>query len=358
MNIKNNSVIDIISKYKKALMGLSILLIIIFHSGINIKSLSIIKSFGYIGVDIFMFLSGIGIYYSLKKNNDYIQFYKKRFKRIFPSYIPILIVACVLWYIADFVNVSTLFFEICGNIFMVGFFSGLSHQFNWYVQAICWFYLISPIIFYLLNRFNRRNLFNIGLVILLCLVGVFFIGNITLMAFSRIPIFVIGMMLANYCENKEIKKIAFIKGILFANTLLGFILLTVCYLYYRRYLWSHGLWWYPLILITPGLTLLVSKIFEFLNKRKISNYVIKVLELIGSFSFELYLLDILVFEFIRKKELVNNNLLWIFIDISVIILGIAYGRLIDWCKNRLIKKEVSLEDVIDIVVEDELVKSE
>lgn len=341
MNVKNNSVIDIISKNKKALMGLSILLIIFFHSGINIKSLSTIKSFGYIGVDIFMFLSGIGLYYSLKNNSNCIKFYKKRVSRIFPSYIPILFIASVLWYVIDFTDIFTLLSEVCGNIFMIGFFCGLGHQFNWYVQTICWFYLFAPLIFNLLNRINKNFLFNISVILLLCLLGIFFIGNITLMAFSRIPIFIIGMMLANYCENTEIKKEKFIKGILYINTLFGLVLITIFYLYYKKYLWSHGLWWYPLILVTPGLSILLSRIFDFLNKWKTSNFLIKVLALIGSYSFELYLLDILAFEFIRKKELINSNYIWLFIDVSVVILGIIYGRLIEWCKNKAFKTQLA-----------------
>ena len=81
-----------ISKYRSALMGVAILWILLHHSGMNLMRLFAVKRSGYGGVDIFLFVSGLGLSVSLTKNEDIIAFYKKRMVRLFPSYVPMLIV--------------------------------------------------------------------------------------------------------------------------------------------------------------------------------------------------------------------------------------------------------------------------
>ena len=70
-------------------------------------------------------------------------------------------------------------------------------------------------------------------------------------------------------------------------------------------MWLRGYYWYPFILITPGLCALISCFMEVMKKvlGKAGEYAEKVLELPGKFSFELYLLHIWLF------DVINNN--WI-----------------------------------------------
>ena len=99
---------DIISKHRTILMGITILSIIFFHyteDCVNYNynlAPSIVyykKYIGSSGVDIFLFLSGFGLYYSFKKNQDLRTFFKKRFTRIL---IPYFIISIPAWYIKDF----------------------------------------------------------------------------------------------------------------------------------------------------------------------------------------------------------------------------------------------------------------
>ena len=60
--------IERVSKYRNALMGISILWIMVHHSGLNLPNpVFALKRTGYAGVDIFMFLSGLGCAVSLRK---------------------------------------------------------------------------------------------------------------------------------------------------------------------------------------------------------------------------------------------------------------------------------------------------
>ena len=66
--MKNNKEnISIISKYRGELLGVATLMIVIGHSISIVNFPSIVKkilAYGTVGVNIFLFLSGIGLYYS------------------------------------------------------------------------------------------------------------------------------------------------------------------------------------------------------------------------------------------------------------------------------------------------------
>lgn len=68
-----NLIIDLskVSLYRTQLMGIAAILIVLCHAslyGVQMCSvLSTILNIGNIGVDVFLFLSGMGCYYSLKQ---------------------------------------------------------------------------------------------------------------------------------------------------------------------------------------------------------------------------------------------------------------------------------------------------
>ena len=62
-----------LSKYRKELMGFSALLILVCHAYAYIDLpplLGYVLSIGNIGVDCFLFLSGMGLWYSLSKSKS------------------------------------------------------------------------------------------------------------------------------------------------------------------------------------------------------------------------------------------------------------------------------------------------
>ena len=118
-------------------MGVAIIFILLYHSYTwciperNLY-LSIFKH-GYIGVDIFIFLSGFGLCSSYTKNN-LTTFYINRLKKIYPLYVltGLLIslisntkgsILTTIWDV--FCNISTLSYWNFGGIYW-----------NWYIPAI------------------------------------------------------------------------------------------------------------------------------------------------------------------------------------------------------------------------------
>ena len=76
-----------ISTYRSELMGYSILWIMMLHfTFIQVKTLGFVAQYGFAGVEIFMMVSGFGLFFSLDKNASLKRFYKKRLLRIFSTY--------------------------------------------------------------------------------------------------------------------------------------------------------------------------------------------------------------------------------------------------------------------------------
>ena len=88
-----------ISTYRSELMGWAILWIMMLHfTFTQIKPLGFLAQYGFAGVEIFMFVSGFGLYFSLDKDNNLFRFYKRRLLRIFPTYYILGIFASFLLY--------------------------------------------------------------------------------------------------------------------------------------------------------------------------------------------------------------------------------------------------------------------
>ena len=63
--------VTLLSKHRSAIMGFAIIWIMIAHLKVSFDfiPLQAIKKIGYGGVDIFLFLSGFGLYFSCSKDN-------------------------------------------------------------------------------------------------------------------------------------------------------------------------------------------------------------------------------------------------------------------------------------------------
>ena len=103
--------LDLISKYRGAIMGFAALWILFFHEwvtlfvnnqvGVNIEGY--LKRIGFCGVDIFLLLSGIGLTFAIRKGNV-LTFYYRRIKRILLPFLVMAIIRCALekWPIIEF----------------------------------------------------------------------------------------------------------------------------------------------------------------------------------------------------------------------------------------------------------------
>lgn len=145
------------SKYRSELMGIATILIIVCHApqyGVTMPQwIKTIISNGGFGVDIFLFLSGMGMYNSYKFNNikkkGLLYWYLKRYLRIIIPYI--LIVAPILFW--NPWNIERFFLPTI--IELSGFGSIVGHGSLWFISCILILYLITPLLFIPLESKNK-----------------------------------------------------------------------------------------------------------------------------------------------------------------------------------------------------------
>lgn len=322
---------NLISHYRTHLMGLSMLWVIFFHSSITINNpiIDYFKNIGYGGVDIFLMLSGLGLYYSYRKNPDSISFYKRRMLRILPTYIPVVLGYYLLLYLvkqaplkAIFLNVTTLSFWLHSN-----------YMFDWYIPALIVLYFVTPPIIKMLEKHQtpHSKYITIGIFIIISLlISIIIINsklNYLIIFTSRIPIFLLRILIGYLSESK---KILTKKHLLIHLTLLiiGLTLLSLFINHFDQYLWSYGLWWWPFMLITVPLCLFTCLILDYLCS--ITSSQLNSLKFFGLFSLELYLfherLLYLLSFFIGHLGLPFLNLMSV---ILTIILAYSWKKIID-----------------------------
>lgn len=273
----------LLSKYRTELMGIACLWVMLHHNFFDWPpSLSVLQNliqYGSLAVDIFLLLSGVGLYYVLQKNPPLDQFYRKRLSRVL---IPYLLFAAPYWLWLDacadsgsfWQDLTQLSFPLCREIT------------TWYIPTIIVFYLVSPWVERFLLGGSRRIRTAV-----LCFGWIAFclaIRDTTVyhnceIGLTRFVIFTIGCCLGKYVhENRLLSPLALPLSIgwLFVNWLL------------RRCFPFPTIWirfsYVPLAL---AVTLLWVWILERLQTRKALR---RFLLFFGEHSLELYLTHILI----------------------------------------------------------------
>ena len=143
---------------------------------------------GYIGVEVFLFISGFGITHSLKKNTLE-QYYKNRVTRLLPACLTFGILKIGFSFIPSMPPIQNIFLDL---------FS-LS---QWYIYAITIYYLLAPFIYKLVNRIGGKALLIIIIITSITIYLWQYDANAAyLIKFGRwivkrLPVFVFGMLIA------------------------------------------------------------------------------------------------------------------------------------------------------------------
>ena len=339
----------LILKYRSHIMAVMICWIVFFHSGLSINNpiLKFIKDCGYGGVDIFLFLSGIGLYYSVSKHSMEV-FYKRRLERLLPSYLPFIIgwfamrtfIAVKVSYVpidTSLRGILSFLITFFGNLTMTGWFLGLESQFNWYVQMLALFYLATPALYAFVKYAGRRKInCTLFFCALFCFSGCFFYREL-LMGMSRIPVFAMGMLTAYLMEEKNGIQIK--KWVWYLLMAAGAWILHMAWTDWGQYAYGYGLYWYPFLLVTPGLCILLAEGFEAVGTGKIREKLLAVVKRIGDASFEIYLIHIALFSFFFNIQGLDAHMLWFIWMPAAILIGMIYKSFVDFvrCKIKIRK---------------------
>ena len=305
-------------RFRQAWLGVALLWIVLFHLPLDLGLLTYPAEIGYGGVDICFFASGIGCFYSLSKEPGIEEFIKRRLKRLAPTYIVFIIVWLVCQYILGNFSIQM----ALGNLFAVQNFTGLGYDFNWYISAIFLAYILAPYFMLIAKQASYANKV-LFLLFLIAFSIPFWRANTYIITVTRFPIFYLGMVFADMCmKEKQISRTHLV--CLIVSFVLGAVSLMAAFSFFSEHLWSHGLYWYPFILITPPLCIAISYVSMLLEKTKATKLLVSFLSLCGNYSFELYLVHILLISCI--SILINaldlsqiSNLLWAASSILLIV---------------------------------------
>jgi len=189
-------------------MGVAALLIILCHApqyGVDIQGVSRkLLVFGNIGVDVFLFLSGMGCWFSLTKSPNYFPWLKRRFLRIFIPYTIVLLILRILSLWVD----HTSWGEWLLYFSTVRFWT--HHVGMWYVALLVFLYPLAPLLYRTFELSRSRTVIAISLVALILIITHIPVEKTGDLAnsiilnlqgtFKRTVSFVMGMYIAPYVK--------------------------------------------------------------------------------------------------------------------------------------------------------------
>lgn len=318
---------NLVSKYRNCIYGFSILWVVVFHGWAITKvdytfghsfldPLQSLIAVGGVGVDVFLLLSGISLYFSFQKDSDLYRFAKKRILRIFPA---LFLIDGIYW----FVRYAVLNGDVAGFVSRITLlrFWLTGDQGVYFVSLIMVLYFIYPFIYsYLFGR-ERGNPF-VRLLILLAiefaLIWLVFLVSpkwysLTEIALTRVPVFTIGCWLGkSVFERRQVGRIWWIAAVAASLLFVVVIDLNVLHGMQRRFFYIVG---------GVGFTFSLTLLFYAIDKldEHVGAMVVKGLSFVGSFSLELYLSHIMV---IQVFQLSNYYIKGNFIQ-YVIIAGVS-----------------------------------
>ena len=146
---------DILSKNRNLLFGIAALGVLVVHSIEFVKwptFLNKLCGFGGVGVYVFAFLSGMGLYVSMSRNSaegGIRKFYQKRFLRVGLTYL--LIAGC--WYTIKHMILNWSPLNFLYELSTLSFW--LDHKGAWYVAMLIPLYLVYPFLYKILSGKNQ-----------------------------------------------------------------------------------------------------------------------------------------------------------------------------------------------------------
>ena len=321
-----------ISESRSILMGLSTIMIVFFHcfslrfyqlipNEFIAKLFSFLRLNSNIGVDIFLFLSAVGLYFSLSKDYNVKSFYKKRVVRIIPAFL----IVAIIYYIFEHVGILVLL----RNTTLISFYLFGVRDF-WFFALILPLYFLYPFLYKSINKYGIKSL----LIELLIVIGLtFFIMyvfpsvyiNIEI-ALTRIPVFLIGAYFGK-CINskKEINS-------LYVLLSLGLFII-FNYLLFNYKINPYIFVRYIDCILAISIIFMVSYLY---SKKKIKIIEISLL-FMGTYSLEVYL----IFEKLSKhllKVLSINSVILIYLIalFFTMILSIILKKVSNYISSKIL----------------------
>lgn len=346
--------LNLINKYRKEIMGFAIIWVMCLHcyakltEELHIPVAAFVFSQGNLGVEIFLFLSGIGLYYSMSKDSAPLPFYWRRIKRVV---LPWLLLSCPYWIvktvIVDREGLGSFFLNWTGFSFWR---DGITTV--WYVAFIILLYVLYPVVF----RIQQNKS-----ILLFAVIGAVFLANFAMLwlcpayydkteiALSRIPIFLLGSYVGALLKNKvwnDRKQVGFA---VYTLVLLVVYVLGIISNYYEKNLFSYELGKLMIRLGGGAVALLLIAGLSLLFEKVSLSFVRNGLSSLGEITLEVYLFHVFLGNIVSKGEFVGNRgiafrfLIQTFVIIVSVIAAGIYAKVFAYLLDKIEKRNLSLK---------------
>ena len=281
----------------------------IFHSGMLLQSRY--TQFGEVGVELFLVISAIGLFFSLSKNNNKRAFYKKRVLRILPTYL--IVAAPYFVHNQDF-SIGNYLINLSGLCIL---YNG---RYFWFIGEILICYLLAPFYFDVMKKCKQAIVIPfVTLAVCYCLGLCFPPLAIMLIRFA---IFFLGFHLARLVYDKQVIN----SWLVLPVCLLSLILIPVIG---DMPIPEEQCWLAFFFLTIPALGAIVMML------DKCPSFINQSLVFVGGITLELYLLHERIC--LRVMELLFGPLLGSVLSFPVcIFLAYLLSKLMKIVNNRLL----------------------
>lgn len=242
-------------------MGLAIIFVILYHSGCKFFYL------GFVGVDVFLFLSGYRLSYSIARDSDLQFFYLKRFLKIYPLFF---VLATTMTIISFLKGNDTSWSDWFCNITSLSYYSIGGFFFEWYLCSLFLFYLIFPLL-YKFSSFFRQKILVVCLSLSFALLLLDFPWYYDC-ALGRAPIFILGILF-----------FLFKRTILIYSSLMWFGIMLFCSII----LYTKGL--VDTYVIVYFSAPFIMFLLTFMRIKRIQ----KIISVIGKYTLEIYVANVI-----------------------------------------------------------------
>ena len=319
------------------IFGLSAIWIVMFHIYGNIGMISLsgasvfskIFSFGNAGVDVFLFLSAIGLYGSMKKNTI-ANFYKNRIVRMIIPYV-VIAIPYFVWFdfffkkdgIIQFIlNTSTLNFWITGD-----------HP-VWYVAFAAVIYMIFPVLYKL--DVKTKHIFTSLLIPFSIVIEYVLFKTDSIIyanaerALSRIPIFLVGMLMANIVlKKKRITCWQLIVAVAIGIAIFAILVFCPLPLVVTRYLYG-------------AFAICIVVAYSFIRRMLPLRFLYVIFAWLGTISLEIYMVHVFALRIIKNYGLwtvIPYKFVWYLLIVGLSVgvaklLSVAIGKVIKIIKQK------------------------
>lgn len=310
--------IEQINKYRREIMGFSAVWILFFHEWVhifdNVLFINHIERFlvriGFCGVDIFFFISGMGLVSAIEKYTLK-TFWIRRYKRLIIPFIAIVLIRGYFeaWNTIHFIKVASgyaLFFKDTESIL-------------WFATAIAIFYFVFPLYYKVFIKTSNKIIFTIIFIEVWCLISVLvseYINTDIYGVTNRISVFALGVLFGWIGKNGDIEISKQKIGLLCMTGFLG-VFLSYMTNYRKLYLLVPvSNCCIPNCLMSLSICFLLPFLFKHCALKK---YICAVLGFLGMISYELYCI----------QELPRQAMFWLtYGKISNVISNMLYFSMI------------------------------